>query len=88
MDMTEILICDDCLMVVAGVVETEDEEISAKRIADNWGEAYRLIPGNCEPDCYGFSSSPCDGCNSGYAGDRHQAYAVALVMVDGKWRDA
>lgn len=73
----ELSVCSDCIQIIANG-EIDDGTDAGDRCADRqvavWGSAVRhLVAGSAE---LGFSWADCDGCESGLAGDRHQAYAL------------
>jgi len=75
--ITDLLICDSCLVACDGVPEQADDIAAAQKLAERW-PGY-MITGCCDPDgdCAGFSWSACEGCGESLGGQRHLAAAIS-----------
>ena len=74
-----LLICDDCVQIIANAAtsaetDSESTDIAAEALAKNWPGANIVISGtDSEEDRIDFGTSPCDGCDTTLAGGRTPA---------------
>lgn len=76
MENIDLLVCIDCLFVLANGVADEGDERVVAAMSKEWPpDLFQLVPA-CPEDCEGnFMWSRCEGCGSSLGGDRHPAVA-------------
>ena len=73
-DTYNLLVCQDCLMIIANDDASGMDDETEDRVRDgikDWAEeGIQLVPGDSEND-HDFSWQPCECCNSPLGGSRH-----------------
>jgi hypothetical protein len=72
----DVMICTDCMMYIANgeLPEDNSDNWSPKTLEQNW-KGYQLCLGDSDKDDE-FSTLPCEGCSSRFAGARFHCVAL------------
>ena len=76
MNITDISVCQDCIMILANGDCGENSEEHADRMYSEWwtpGCTHQMVLGGEE---LGFSMSDCEGCGDTLGGDRFSAHVM------------
>lgn len=76
----KLLICDDCVQVIAHAATSEDTgsentDTAADALAKNWPGVSLVISGADKEDRVDFAIAPCGGCDTTLPGGRTPAVA-------------
>lgn len=74
----KLLICDDCVQVIAHAATSEDTgsentDTAADALAKNWPGVNVVVASTSDDDYEEFSPAPCGGCDTTLAGGRTPA---------------